>query len=152
MHSNNSLAAKLRISYPEFHFLEDKDFRWSPQEKTVFYRSDGDFSELLHELAHALLDHTTYAKDIQLLEIERDAWEYAAEKLAPLYGLAIEDDYIQGALDTYRDWLHARSCCPACDATGVQTKASHYRCVICGNRWRVNDARSCMLRRYTLTN
>jgi hypothetical protein len=152
MHTTNSLAVKLRTAYPQFQFLEDKEFRWSPQEKTVFYREDGNFHELLHELAHAVLGHTTYGKDMQLIEIERDAWDYAAISLAPLYNLIIEDDHIQEALDTYRDWLHARSRCPTCSATGVQTKTSYYRCVACGNHWRVNDARNCMLRRYSLAN
>ena len=147
--SITSLAAKLRIDYPGYTFKEGGDFRWSPQKKAIFYDArSNDSVTLLHELAHALLKHTDYRRDVELIAMERAAWEYAAQSLAPLYAVSVTVDQIEDALDTYRDWLHARSTCPSCGATGVQIKDHSYQCVACFTQWRVNDARSCALRRW----
>jgi DnaJ-class molecular chaperone len=51
-------------------------------------------------------------------------------------------------MNSYRDWLHARSTCPVCQATGMETKKSIYTCPACRHQWRVNEARICSLRRY----
>jgi hypothetical protein len=151
MPSTTSLATSLQKDFPAFSFTASDKFRWSPQEKRIFYdASSDDTAALLHELAHALLMHVDYLKDIELIEMERDAWEYAATTLASKYETTISDTIVQDALDTYRDWLHARSTCPNCRATGVQTKKNQYKCVVCETHWRVNDARICALRRYTL--
>lgn len=117
----------------------------------VFYDQTAvDHASLLHELAHAILDHKTYARDIELIELERDAWTHAQATLAPTYNIAIGTNQIEDALDTYRDWLHARSTCPNCQATGVQTERNAYKCLACLSKWRVNDARICALRRYKI--
>jgi hypothetical protein len=151
MPSITSLANSLQQKYPDFVFQADSEFRWSPQEKTIYYdQHSNDLAALLHELAHASLDHQEYTRDITLIEIERDAWQYATTNLGPTHGIIIEYDTVQESLDTYRDWLHARSTCPSCKATGVQTKKSQYKCILCSSQWRVNDARICALRRYTL--
>jgi len=151
MPSITSLAAKLCVDFPRFQFVHDKEFRWSPVEKIVFFdQASDDSASLLHELAHALLEHRDYTKDIQLIEMERDAWLYAREELCPKYKVIVTDEEVQDALDTYRDWLHARSTCPECSATGIQAKMHTYRCIACGSRWRVNDARICTLRRHRL--
>jgi hypothetical protein len=134
-----------------FTLVAGEEFRWSPQEKKVFYnQSSHDTSSLLHEMAHAILGHAQYNKDIELIEMERDAWNYAATNLAPAYQLQVTNEDMQDALDTYRDWLHARSTCPNCKASGVQTKKYQYKCIACATNWRVNEARVCALRRYTL--
>lgn len=151
MLSTTSLATRLQHDFPVYTFEASSDFRWSPQEKIIFYdQTSNDHASLLHELAHAVLQHQSYDKDITLIEMERDAWQYAATTLSPHYETPISDATVQTSLDTYRDWLHARSTCPQCKATGVQTKKNHYKCVLCSTVWRVNDARICALRRYTL--
>lgn len=151
MPSMSSLVAKLQADFPQFYFAVSDDFRWSPQEKTIFYiETSNHITSLLHEAAHALLDHSTYNKDIELLEMERDAWNYASSQLSKTYGIEIDDHTIQQSLDTYRDWLHARSTCPTCSAIGVQTEKHQYKCIACQTKWRVNDARICALRRYTI--
>ncbi|HEX7484354.1 MAG TPA: hypothetical protein VF281_04375 [Candidatus Saccharimonadales bacterium] len=151
MPSITSLVAKLQTDYPQLTFKSGDDFRWSPQEMTLYYPSaSSDTATLLHEVGHALLGHNTYTKDIQLIEMERDAWEYARKNLSGRYDSSISESIVQESLDTYRDWLHARSTCPNCQATGVQTKTQHYKCVACHTQWRVNEARICALRRYTL--
>lgn len=148
-----SLVAKLTADFPAFHFTPASEFRWSPDEQAIFYdASSKDAASLLHELSHAALGHASFTRDIGLLELERAAWQHATEVLAPAYGVVISEDQIEDALDTYRDWLHARSTCPSCGATGLQTKKNEYKCLACLAKWRVNDARVCGLRRYKLPN
>jgi hypothetical protein len=152
MPSITSLATKLQTDFPRFGFVASHEFRWSPKERTIFYDQDSsDQASLLHELSHAILDHREYARDIELIELERDAWTYARETLAHTYDASIDSEQSEDALDTYRDWLHARSICPGCLATGLQTKKNEYKCILCTTKWRVNDARICALRRYKIT-
>jgi len=147
MHSTIFLAHKLKVDFPSFCFVADQGFIWSPNEQTIFYDADSrDTASLLHEMSHALLRHQDYTRDIELIEMERDAWEYA-KTLGEKYKVPIQENDIQDALDTYRDWLHSRSLCPTCKATGLQTKKYLYRCIACTTAWRVNDARTCGLKR-----
>jgi len=150
MLSTHSLLPKLEKDYPQLLFSPGNRFAWSPDVKTVFYdQSDsGNVGLLLHELAHGLLKHHDYSKDIELVAMESEAWDKAVE-IAPSYGIDITDETIQDTLDTYREWLHARSSCPKCDATGYQSGKSEYTCVACSHVWRVNEARICALRRYS---
>lgn len=149
MHSITSLVSKLQRDFAQFQFCEGSDFHWSPAEKTIYYRAESlDGASLLHELAHALLGHEDYAHDVTLLAMERAAWSYARRQLGPAYNLPIDVDTVEDALDTYRDWLHARSMCPHCRAVGIQTDKRQYHCIACHEKWRVNDARICALRRY----
>lgn len=147
MPSTTSLAEQLSRDFPTLHFMGDGDFQWSHDTQTVHYDPEGSAAELLHELAHGILAHHHYAKDIELLALERDAWTHAQTMLAPHYNVPVSQDDIQDALDTYRDWLHARSTCPTCSATGFETTKHHYQCPACRSKWRVNDARVCALRR-----
>lgn len=103
---------------------------------------------LLHEFGHAILGHIGYKRDIELLSMERAAWDEAL-RLAADFTVAVTDETIENALDTYRDWLHSRSVCPNCSATGIQSEHSSYHCISCKTQWRVNEARTCELRRYT---
>lgn len=151
MPSTPSLITKLRQDYPDIQFAPGDCFRWDPQQRIIFYGDTTDSASLIHELAHHLLGHTDYSRDINLLKMERDAWEIASNRLADRYKVPLDDDFIQDSLDTYRDWLHARSTCPVCKATGIQTARRHYACVACMTKWRVNEARSCALRRYPVT-
>jgi hypothetical protein len=153
MHSTLSLLTKLRSDYPQFTFNEASTFQWSPDTKTISVDSSSDDFAFftLHELGHALLDHQSYRRDIDLIKIERDAWHFAVHHLAEVYAVTIPEDDIQDNLDTYREWLHARSTCPSCKMTGLQTSESHYSCLACGCRWKSNEARSCALRRYSIS-
>lgn len=163
MPSISSLTKTLSVAHPEFSFRPGDRFSWSPTDRTIFYietskdSAKGDANAnsaalLLHELSHALLDHHTYQRDVELLAMEAAAWEAAKHyTLAhPDLGANIDETVIQDHLDTYRDWLHARSTCPHCTATGYQTGRHTYRCPACAHEWRVNEARLCSLRRYRL--
>ena len=151
MPSTATLISQLKIEYPQYSFVKSTDFLWSPDKKTIYYREkdDDDYVYILHELSHALLAHLCYGHDITLITMEREAWDKAAE-LANDRNLTIQSDVIQSSLDTYRDWLHSRSTCPKCQATGLQSEKNIYNCLSCGHKWRVNEARSCSLRRYKI--
>lgn len=152
MQSIRSITKKLQRDFPDYHFETADSFWWSAAKKTIFYdpQVPSAHAFLLHELSHALLGHQGYTRDIELLKLERDAWHHAKTVLAPSYGVTIDDTTTEDNLDTYRQWLHDRSTCPRCDATGLQTKEQLYHCLACGNQWRVNEARLCALRRYSL--
>lgn len=152
MPSINSLLVKLKADFPQFQFISGKEFRWAPHENVVYYRTDSDAAaSLLHELSHAILDHQAYIRDIQLIEYEQAAWQYARTALGVRYQIEISLDDIEDSLDTYRNWLHSRSNCPECSATGIQVKRSLYSCLACHSKWHVNDARTCQLQRTIVT-
>ena len=140
------------LRHDPISFVQEDDFHWDHENRTVFY----DPSEpeapslLLHEAGHAILDHAEYPDDITLLAMERDAWK-EAEMLAHDVGIKIPHELIEDALDTYRDWLHARSTCPNCHATGIQESEKLYTCLACHHKWTVNEARVCALRRHDIT-
>lgn len=151
MQSTASIISRLEIDYPQFSFKEANNFLWSPNEQTIYYTDKiYDYSVFLfHELSHALLAHANYNFDVELITMERNAWDKAV-KVASDYSIEISDNIIQSTLDTYRDWLHKRSTCPICSATGVQSNKNQYKCLACGDEWRVNEARVCALRRYKI--
>ncbi len=148
--SLSSLIETLKTAYPQFTFTEAERFSWSPSEHTVFYAPNESPAAalLLHELSHGLLDHHAYRRDVELVAMETAAWEEAKQQAKAL-SLQVDDDDIQDHLDTYREWLHARSTCPECNANGYQTGAFTYECPACTHTWRVNEARICALRRYS---
>lgn len=132
-------------------FSRGDDFRWDHTANTIFYttmRQDAGYY-LLHEAGHAILGHQEYPDDMTLVSMERAAWDEALS-LGTQYGIVIPDEIIEDALDSYRDWIHARATCPKCDSIGIQVTHGMYRCIACHTSWKVNEARSCALRRYTI--
>ena len=148
MHSISSLLSALSTAYPAIRFQSSDSFRWSPDEQTVFYEPQGDTASLLHEAAHAALQHREYEYDIELLRIEREAWDLVTSTLAKKFSALVDHEMVETMLDTYRDWLHDRSRCPSCEATGIQTEKRLYTCLACHSSWKVNEAKHCALRRY----
>lgn len=146
-HSINSLVKQLRDDFPDYSFVAAGYFAWNPQENTVYYIQDGESARLLHELGHAQLNHQSYRRDVELVRMEADAWE-SSRALAKTYAVSLSDEQIDAHMDTYREWLHSRSSCPSCEATGVQVTSDNYRCPECRSEWRVNEARTCGLKRY----
>ena len=154
MATTSWLVKRLRADYPDVSFVLADDFAWSPVRRSVSYSDDDDpvaLLTLLHEVAHAHLAHTDFYRDIDLLRFERAAWDHAAHVLAPRYDVPVDGEIVEDMLDTYRGWLHARSRCPECVGTGLQTARDRYHCLGCVRQWRVNDARRCALRRYSLS-
>lgn len=148
--STSWLLPKLRRLYPSLTFEPADYCAWNPQTETIYYsQTPSDIWQLLHEIGHAQLDHRHYSRDIELIGLERDAWQYAVSVMERLE-LAIPESIIEQHLDSYRDWLHARSSCVDCRQTGIQSAENEYSCPYCHASWRVNDARTCQLRRYRL--
>lgn len=135
--------AVLREHYPTITFEESDIFYWSPREKTVYFnpqqlKKDAGIFQLLHEIGHALCQHTNYRSGIELMKMEVEAWEKAQE-IAKHHNISISEQRIEKCLDSYRDWLHLRSCCPTCRATSVETEENQFQCFNCRQRWSVPE-------------
>jgi hypothetical protein len=147
------LINKIKSKHPTLNFVEGKQFCWSPETSEIIYASDikgrrATWS-LLHETGHALLNHTSYEADVELLRLEVDAWE-KARTLAISLKIKIDDNHIQDCLDTYRDWLYKRSICPTCRTKCLQQDDhKHYRCFNCHTVWKVSSSRFCRAYRST---
>lgn len=149
--ARNSLLNNLKQALPDIIFAPGEVFRWSAAENTVFYEdiTPQNTPLLLHEAAHGVLGHSQYKYDIDLIKLEREAWSKAVE-LGEQFKITIDPETIEEALDTYRDWLHLRSTCPTCSNNGLQVETNTYACVVCHQKWHVNDARNCGLKRMKL--
>lgn len=148
-----STLKQLQQLYPKLSFKPGQQFCWSPETREIFYKknANGDTAvwSLLHETGHALLNHTSYQADFQLIRLEVAAWEKAKE-LAAQIKAEIDEDHIQDCLDTYRDWLYKRSICPGCRSKCLQQDDfAHYRCFNCHTTWRVTPSRFCRAYRST---
>lgn len=142
---SNSWLNRIRDLFPDITFAPSDTFAWNPHTRTVYFGSI-DTEKILHELGHALLGHTDFQRDIDLVRMERDAWQ-KARKVGAALGQSISVDTQEDAMDSYRDWLHARSLCPHCSQSGIQVGRNNYSCLLCSATWHVNDARLCELRR-----
>lgn len=144
------LSKKLAHSYPDITFTPGDRAHWAPAARTVFYCPDESHADwiLLHETAHAILSHQDYALDIELLQLERDAWHYATTVLAPSCNVSIDPEFVETHLDTYRDWLHAKSTCPHCQSNGIEQSKHSYLCLHCNSTWRTNTGVTTDIRRY----
>ncbi len=141
------LLNTLQKDFPQVSFAAGETFSWSSRKQTVHYPHKLEDAtkavwSLLHEMGHALLGHTTYQSDFELVKLEAAAWDKAA-KLGKKYGHSIDADHIQDCLDTYRDWLHQRSACPKCTITSLQRDMHTYCCYNCNTQWRVSRSKLC---------
>ena len=128
--------------FPDLSFMPERFFSWSPQEKTIYFdphrlRSNTGKIALLHEIGHARLGHTLYKYDIQLLNMELDAWDFVREH-AGRYGLEVDEAHITECIASYDTWLQKRATCPACTNFSLQAGRDNYRCFMCNSRWSVN--------------
>lgn len=139
------ILKSLQANYPDITCSAGEEFCWSPLDNTVTYKISDDSDQvatwsLLHEFAHALLDHKTYTSDLELLLMEVAAWDKASA-IGNYHKTQIDPDHIQDCLDTYRDWLYQRSTCPACANNGLQQSSREYLCFNCGLTWQVSSSR-----------
>lgn len=138
------IIKSLSIKFPDINFEPGRQCSWSPATNTVFYVHNSEYEQclwaLFHELGHALLKHKTYRSDLELLIMERDAWQNA-KKISTELGITIDEDHIQDCLDTYRDWLDQRSTCPTCNNNSLSSNYGIYNCFNCKSTWRVTDSR-----------
>lgn len=126
------LVAKLAADYPELRFRVGKKFMFRPP-RTVVVEAGGTSKwglQLLHEVGHALSGHRDFRTDPERIKMEREAWE-RARGLAEAYNIQYDEEFVERALDTYRDWLHQRSTCPECGLTRYQTQDGQWHCPGC---------------------
>lgn len=143
----SELLTHIRDDYPDLSFTEAAQFSWHAGRKLVSFKTSNSDQEkdtwaLLHELGHALLGHSNYHYDFELLKLEAAAWSKSYE-IAEKYGINIDEDYVQDCLDTYRDWLHLRATCPTCYARSLQVTPKQYSCFNCQTEWTVSRNRFC---------
>lgn len=86
--------------------------------------------QLLHEVGHAILEHRNWGMDLERVKMEGAAWA-EAEKLCVKYGVKYDENFAEEELDSYRDWLYARSTCAECGLTMYQTPDGKYHCPQC---------------------
>jgi len=140
---------KIIADFPEYKFVKSRKSFWSSPKNVIFYNSDE--AELLHEISHAILEHVDFTTDVDLIQKERAAWTKAQE-LAKKYDVTITNEKIEEDLDSYRDWLHAKSTCPTCSQNGIQSvETLHYHCFVCNTNWRVNHNQHKRIRRTKIT-
>lgn len=130
-------------NFPDLNFIAGRFFMWAPSQDAIFYdpsrlkNNDGKLA-LLHEIGHARLRHRFYKYDMELLQMEMDAWD-VVRQLAPTFGLSVDEDHIRNCIATYDEWLSKRATCPDCDNFSLQKDFTHYACFACGSRWKVNE-------------
>jgi len=133
---------ELLEKFPTYNFVEGDCFLWSPKYKVIVYNpeiinTDEGRLGLLHEIAHALLDHRIYKYDMELLKMELEAWT-EAKRLAAGLNVPINQEHIKRAISSYDDWLTRRATCPDCESFGAQSGRDSYKCFTCGAKWSVN--------------
>lgn len=127
------LTEKLKKDYPDLRFKEGRKFAFRPPRTIVVGPEEPDAELLLlHEVGHAISGHRDFDVDIKRLKMEVEAWEKARD-LASNYGVEFNEGVMEGELDTYRDWLHQKSRCPACGLTRFETPDGQYHCPRCEN-------------------
>ena len=124
-----TFLAKIRSDFPDIRFVEGSRFSFRPP-KTVVVEPDGEALLLLHEIGHALIGIYDFKTEVGRLKIEVMAWEKARE-LAVAYGVEVDENLIESELDSYRDFLHQKSRCPACGLTRFQTPDGAFHCPRC---------------------
>jgi len=125
------LLKRLASDFPALNFKASKRFSYRKDTITFIPTSDGAPLLLLHELAHAVLSHSATPKIIDRLAVERDAWEYVKNVLAPKYRIAYDEDFAHKHLVTYQNYLHKKSLCPKCRQPRLETKPGKWHCSYC---------------------
>ena len=143
------IVPTLQKDFPQFRFIKSDLFTWVPTKKVIQFKSDHsneDSWSIFHELGHGILQHKSFYTDIELLQLEVAAWD-KAKQLAKNYDVTIDWRHIEQCIDSYRDWLHARSTCPHCGMISFQVNRHQYTCFNCGGAWTVSASRLCRIHR-----
>ena len=132
---------ELLKSYADYEFVESDEFLFDAADDIIYYSaSDLDTLQgrvaLLHEVAHAQLNHFDYSSDLELVLMECRAWQHTRQ-LAQAHDLAIDEVYVEDCLQGYADWLTERSTCPQCQNFSLQTPTGAYRCFRCQQSWHI---------------
>jgi len=126
----------------EYKCIPGKRFAYNSATKVITYSSKELTSPkgilaILHEIAHAKLNHESYKYDLEVLKMEEDAWKLA-RKEAYFRGVDVDEKHIDECLESYREWTSKRATCPKCKTFGLQLNSTHFECINCKANWKVN--------------
>lgn len=143
----NQLLSALQENNPNLVFKSSDHFAWSSEDLQITYKLPKDSKEenkfsnkLLHELAHAKLEHSDYKSDAELLKIESSAWTLAKD-LCKEYGIKFNQKEQDESLASYIGWASSRTQCPKCQKNGLQTASTTFLCPNCSHKWSVGRSR-----------
>lgn len=143
----DQLLQRIKNDYPEIKFEQADHFSWGPKNSQISYinprvaNQETSFcNKLLHELAHAKLNHQEYTSDAELLRIESAAW-VLAKSLAKKYAVKFEQSEQESSMASYITWASSRSECPKCKKNGLQSSQTDFTCPSCGHKWNVGRSR-----------
>lgn len=144
------LLHKLEADCPQLKFKQENNFWWNSAKTTIYYgecpakitlKNELKFkNKLLHEVAHARLNHQDYRSDAELLKIEAEAW-YLSKELCAKYQVKFSEHEQNDSLQTYINWAATRSICPKCSKTGLQNRSTSFYCFNCSTGWNVSRSR-----------
>lgn len=137
-----------------FKMVSSDIFRWAAESNSVFYdekRLDTKqgLNSLMHEIGHGLLNHRNFELDIDLINMEKSAWQKTKE-LSDEYSSPYDQEYAESCLESYRTWLHERAKCPNCDQVSLEESPQQYACFNCFTKWRVSKDQLCQIQRRRL--
>jgi hypothetical protein len=143
---------RIMQDFQQFEFSAARFFMWSPHDQAIFYdtrrmQANDGLMALLHEIGHATLNHRIYKFDMELIQMELDAWD-VARKLAPTYNVTIDEEHVATVVSTYDEWLTKRATCPDCQNFSLQKGRDEYGCFGCGAIWQVNWRKDRRVTRY----
>lgn len=143
----NSLLQNLRQDYPKLKFKSGAHFAWNSSYQTITYHNLENpelavtyANKLLHELAHAKLNHQNYLSDLSLIKLESAAWDLTKD-LCQEYQIKFSKKEAKEALQSYINWAASRSTCPNCAKTGLQISKLEFTCPNCQRNWKVSKSR-----------
>ena len=131
MLDSDRLYKRLVKDFPALTFRTGRTFSYRRGAITINPSDPAAHLLTLHELAHAILEHSSAPKTIDRLTHERDAWEYVKNTLAPRYKIAYNRHLAAAHLATYQDYLHKKSLCPKCRQPRLETKPDRWYCPYC---------------------
>ncbi len=146
-----SMNVAIRKIIEENKCLPGDVFSFNSGTKTITYipeeleEKNGDLA-LLHEIAHMQLGHFTYKYDIELMQMEEEAWD-TTRKLAKENGIEVDEDHIKECLDSYDQWISKRATCPKCGEYALQKDNKTFGCFVCDCYWEVNDRKDRAVRK-----
>lgn len=135
----SNFITQLATDYPDFHFTYGKRFSFRAPKTIVIGPEEGDYTPMLifHELGHALSGKYCYDLGVERLKIESLAWQEGKKAYESCLASgnypdlpSWNEDFVEDNLDTYRNWLHTKSKCPACGLT-MYEDSDGWRCPYC---------------------
>ncbi len=134
----------IKTNHSNVTYKKSNKSYWDPLSQTIFHNPNKNYAEvtLLHELGHAINQDKQYKYDTDLLKMELQAWQQA-NKISKKLAIDIDKNYIEDCMDSYRNWLHARSKCPNCSQNSIQNSELKYVCLNCGCTWQTSRERFC---------